>query len=340
MKKALDLIRQHPRLEHHPARLPQILRDMGILYAYMSDRHFQRAIALIEQSEAVSRYRQLDNSLTLAQIFRAWGLSLHGDSQREHGASEAALKLYDQAYRLLDSVIPQVVEKKYYRQQALLYRLLADTLIKLPYPDNRLELAHKYLELASGFAEPFYKAYVQAELSKSWGDWYLAVGNRELAQLSYRNAYHLAVVWGLRHKPGNLLQRIQQLDGGENIRRQAKSVDTPGKNDSSEPTSSKIRFIQPDNHPFESQIKTVIDELRSDAIRQHPTKSEQILNLFLQQPYHEITLREMVPLFAGTYNPEQAARNLIAKLNAKLGQVGCRIEHVAAYRIVSASQSK
>ncbi len=339
MKNALSLIRQHPKLEHHPARLPQILRDMGVLVAHLREDNFKAAIDLIEQSESVARYRQLDNSLTLAQIFRAWVLCMRGDSQSAHDETDAAQYSYGQAHVLLDRLIAKLVERKYYRQQILAYRLLAKTLLHLPAPENRLELAHHYLEIASSFAEPFYRAYVQAELSRSWGDWYMAVGNAEFALLSYRTAYHLAVVWGMRREAVDLMRVIRQfetredaLSGNRKPKQPLVLADDP---DRPEDADLALPQVQSTQHPLEAEIKRVIADLRGDSVREQPTKSEQILNVFLQQPQQEITLAELSPLFDGTYNPEQAARNLIAKLNQKLSLVGCRIEHVTAYQLVS-----
>lgn len=79
-------------------------------------------------------------------------------------------------------------------------------------------------------------------------------------------------------------------------------------------------------------LTQVVLELQAQGHIPQPTKMEQILQLLFQQ-WPILPMDALIPLFEGTYNPVQEARNMVTKLNAKLAKYNLRITHVTAYQL-------
>lgn len=87
-------------------------------------------------------------------------------------------------------------------------------------------------------------------------------------------------------------------------------------------------------------MEEVIEGLRENHRVKHPTKFEQVILRLMLDPNEVLTLDDLSPIFATTFDAEYSARNLIAKLNEKLEQYHVSLEHVPAYRIIPAPRKK
>jgi hypothetical protein len=79
-------------------------------------------------------------------------------------------------------------------------------------------------------------------------------------------------------------------------------------------------------------LTQVVMDLQAQGHIPQPTKMEQILQL-LYQHWPILPMEALTPLFVGTYDPVQSARNMITKLNEKLVKYNLRLAHVTAYQL-------
>lgn len=81
-------------------------------------------------------------------------------------------------------------------------------------------------------------------------------------------------------------------------------------------------------------VERVTQQLQDTRRGDQPTKYEQFLDVFMEQPDKVVLIDELASILEGATDPEGLARDTICRLNKKLQEKGVRIKHVPAYRLV------
>ncbi|HUN06252.1 MAG TPA: hypothetical protein PLQ56_06610 [Aggregatilineales bacterium] len=352
LTKAQSLVISFPQYEDNPARYPQILRDLGILIAHKPQGDFDQAFRYLQLSVAVAQTRRLKVCETIASAFWGWAKCLKADKEFIERKLPQARSSYRDARRHLESILSVMRVGRYLRQQTFVLRLLARCVLRCKLPnENRLSVAHDLLTEASGFESQFYKAYVQAELYRAWGDWYVEAPDFPMALSCYKNGYFLAILWGMQHEARELKKLIEFYDPEYALsvksppptgNQQVKVIQlfdnmTETESDffhyTNQQKSHNLSEIEDIRKPFEEVFNSIINELRTEGRKANPTKAEQVLNVFLEQNSDIVSLEQLLTFFSETRDPEQSTRDCIVRLNKKLAPHNLRIDHVTAYTI-------
>lgn len=78
----------------------------------------------------------------------------------------------------------------------------------------------------------------------------------------------------------------------------------------------------------------IIEDIRTKWGTSQVSKQERLLEVFRDQPRHEVDLAELAPIFEGSRtDPERLAQKKISELNAKLEDHGLQIKRSPVYRV-------